>query len=76
MPAISHLASLGFNTGLSENLSKAFITSITESSPLRKNVVLMASAEYKNMLTKVLIPLIFLFSVMKIKAILITRINI
>ena len=42
MPAISHLASLDFNTELSENLSKAFITSITESSSLRKNIVLMS----------------------------------
>ena len=38
MPAISHLASLGFKPETSENLSKAFITSITESSSLKKIV--------------------------------------
>ena len=38
MPAISHLASLGFKPQTSEILSKAFITSITESSSLKKSV--------------------------------------
>ena len=52
-----------------------FITSITESSLLRKNVVSSAWTEYKIILSKILIPLIFLFSLMKVKAISRTRIN-
>ena len=39
MSAISHLASLGFKSETSENLSKAFTTSITESLSLKKIVV-------------------------------------
>ena len=39
MPAISHLNLLGFKPEMSQNLLKASITSITESSSLRKNVL-------------------------------------
>ena len=39
MPAILHLALLGFKPETSENLWKTFITSITESSLPRENVV-------------------------------------
>ena len=35
MPAISHFAYLGFKPERSEKLSKAFITSMTESSSLK-----------------------------------------
>ena len=62
MPVISHLASFGFKPETSENLWKAFIASITESSSIRKNVVSSVYAEYKNILSKILIPLIFLVS--------------
>ena len=65
MPAISHLASLGFKPETSENLSKAFITSIKESSSLRKDFLSSAKAEYKNILSKIFLLLIFLFSLMK-----------
>ena len=42
MPAISDFALLGFNPERSENLPKAFITSIKESSSYVKNVLLLA----------------------------------
>ena len=64
MPAISHFALLSFKRESSENLSKAFIISITESSSFTENVVSSAQAEYGNILLKILMPLIFLFSLM------------
>ena len=57
MSAISHFALLGLKPEKSENLSKAFITPITESLSFTKNVAL--SAEPPLILT----PLIFLFSI-------------
>ena len=75
MPAILHLASLTFKSDTSQNLSKALITSITGSWSFRKNVVSSAPAEHKNILSKILIPLIFLFYLMKIKVISGTIIN-
>ena len=60
MPAISHLLLFGLSSENFENVSKMFINSITDFVSLRKKVVSSAYAVYRNVLSNMLRPLIFL----------------
>ena len=60
-PAILHLLLFGLSPDYVEEMSKVFINFITDFSSLRKKVVSSAYAAYRNVFSKILRPLIFLF---------------
>ena len=62
MPAISHLLLFSLSSENFENVSKMFINSITDFVSLRKKVVSPAHAVYRNVLSNMLRPFIFLLS--------------
>ena len=74
-PAILHLILLGLSPENVEKISKVFINSITGFSSLRKNVVWSAYAVYRNILSKILRPLIFSFWIINKNAISKTSVN-
>ena len=62
MLAISHLLSFGLSPENLENVSKMFINSTTDFVSLRKKVLSSAYAGYRNVLSNMLRPFIFLLS--------------
>ena len=75
MPAISHLLLFGLSPENFENVLKMFINSITDFVSLRKKVVSSAYAVYRNVLSNMLRPLIFLLFLVNKNTISKTSIN-
>ena len=75
MPAISHLLLFGLSPENFEDVSKMFINSITDFVSLRKKVDSSAYAVYRNVLSNMLRPFIFLLSLVNKNTISKTSIN-
>ena len=75
MPAISHLLLFGLSPENVDNVSKMFINSITDFVSLRKKVLWSAYAVYRNVLSNILRPFIFLLSLVSKNTISKTIIN-
>ena len=75
MPAISHLLLFGLSPENFKNASKMFINSITDFVSVRKKVVSSAYAVYRNVLSNMLRPFIFLLSLLNKNPIYKTSIN-
>ena len=75
MPAISHLLLFGLRPEKLKNVSKMFINSITDFVSLRKKAVSSAYAVYRNVLSNMLRPFIFLLSLVNKNTISKTSIN-